>query len=174
MFFSRISFSSRPSRLSTDRLTISCSFPTSVIQSAKANETEDTAAGLPTKYTKDELDGVHLHMIGLEEWFGERADKQKDLPQNEDPVITTAELDEKGRTFQDKVLKLIKRKAPAVPKPKKEEVKKDETDSEEKEPKEEEMKGEEKEEVVQEEPGEETRGEKHNDGPEIAHKKDEL
>jgi hypothetical protein len=56
-------------------------------------------------------------MVGLEEWFGKKADEQKDLPADQDPVVTTAELDSKGKTFQDKVLKLIKRKAPVQPKP---------------------------------------------------------
>lgn len=56
-------------------------------------------------------------MVGLEEWFGAKADVQKDLATDQDPVVTTAELDAKGKTFQDKVLKLIKRKAPVQPKP---------------------------------------------------------
>lgn len=88
-----------------------------VIQSAKANATEDATAGRTPKFTDAEIDNVHLHMVGLEEWFGEKADKQKDLPTDQDPVVTTAELDSKGKTFQDKVLKLIKRKAPVQPKP---------------------------------------------------------
>lgn len=56
-------------------------------------------------------------MVGLETWFGDKADTQKDLASDQDPVVTTAELDEKGKIFQDKVLQLMKRKAPAKPKP---------------------------------------------------------
>lgn len=118
-----------------------------VITSAKENATAEAETKAPAKYTQDELNEVQLHLVGLEEWFGARVDKQKDRPMNQDPILLTKEVDQKGQEFQDKVLKMLRKKPPVVKKssPKKK-VEEEEGEVKEKEDKEEEEVVEEKEE----------------------------
>ncbi|CED85320.1 Molecular chaperones GRP170/SIL1, HSP70 superfamily [Phaffia rhodozyma] len=93
---------------------------------AQTNNTADVSADRPAKYSESELNDVRVHLAGLEEWFGAKLDEQHNRPAHLDPVLLTKEVDSKGIDFQDKVMKMIRRKPPVkkpVVKAKKEEGK---------------------------------------------------
>lgn len=98
------------------------------MQSAQQNETADLEAGLAPKYTKEELEGIQTHMTDLEGWLGPLMEQQHPKKQNEDPILLTRDLEEKGAVFQQRVLNLLRRKTPERKRPKKE--KKVETEAE--------------------------------------------
>ncbi|KZS89329.1 actin-like ATPase domain-containing protein [Sistotremastrum niveocremeum HHB9708] len=82
------------------------------LQSAADNATADAEAGLPTKYTPEELKDVETKLKESEAWLNEGVEKQKAKAAHEDPVILTAEMKARGTTLQAHVMKLLKRKAP--------------------------------------------------------------
>ena len=62
------------------------------LQEARQNLTEETAASLPSKWTKEELDGLEKTLREHETWLNEWVEKQKSVKPNEDPVIETTEM----------------------------------------------------------------------------------
>ena len=83
---------------------------------AKANLTAEETAGLPSKWTREELEGLEKTLKEHETWLNEWVEKQKSVKTNEDPVISTTEMKARARTLEMQLQKLVKRK---IPKPRK-------------------------------------------------------
>jgi hypoxia up-regulated 1 len=89
------------------------------LQEARQNLTAEIAEGLPSKWTKDELDNLEKSLKEHEAWLSEWVEKQKSVKSNEDPVIETAEMKARAKALEIHLQKLYKRKIPkAVKKPK--------------------------------------------------------
>jgi len=87
------------------------------LQEARENVTVEAAAGLPSKWTKEELDGLEKALREHESWLHEWVEKQKSVKMSEDPVIETAEMKARARMLEQHLMKLVKRKVPKVKKP---------------------------------------------------------
>jgi hypoxia up-regulated 1 len=81
---------------------------------ARMNLTGDTAAGRPTKWTKEELDGLEKTVKEHEAWLSEWVEKQKSVKMNEDPVISTTEMKARAKTLETHLQRLAKRRVPKV------------------------------------------------------------
>lgn len=86
------------------------------IEDARLTLLEEEANGLPSKYTKEELDGLEKTLKEHEAWLVEWVEKQKSVKMNEDPVILTSEMKARAKTLENHLQKLVRKKAP---KPKK-------------------------------------------------------
>jgi hypoxia up-regulated 1 len=85
------------------------------LQEARQNLTEETAASLPSKWTKEELDGLEKTLKEHETWLNEWVEKQKSVKPNEDPVIETTEMKARAKVLETHLQKLWKRKIPKKP-----------------------------------------------------------
>ncbi|KAI6112082.1 heat shock protein 70 family [Pisolithus croceorrhizus] len=83
---------------------------------ARANLTAETAAGLPSKWTAEELDALEKAVKEHEAWLGDGVEKQKHVKMNEDPTIETREMRSRAKTLELHLQRLVKRKAPKVKK----------------------------------------------------------
>ena len=86
------------------------------LQEARQNLTEETAASLPSKWTKEELDGLEKTLKEHETWLSEWVEKQKSVRSNQDPVIETTEMKARAKVLETHLHKLWKRKIPKAPK----------------------------------------------------------
>ena len=82
---------------------------------ARMNLTNAETAGLPPKYTKEELDALERTLIEHEAWLGEWVEKQRTVQMNEDPVILTNEMRARAKTLENHLQRLVKKKAPKPP-----------------------------------------------------------
>ncbi|KIM26563.1 hypothetical protein M408DRAFT_330520 [Serendipita vermifera MAFF 305830] len=104
----------------------------SFLESALQNRTMEESEGLPHKYTLEELEHIKESILETEKWLQDGIEEQKKLLKNDDPVLISAEMKARGVTLQNYVMKLLKRKTPKPPAPKKEkEVPVPPTDAEE-------------------------------------------
>jgi len=85
---------------------------------ARENLTAEVSAGLPSRWTKDELDALEKTLRDHERWLAEWVEKQKDVKPNENPVIETAEMKARAKVLEQHLQRLWRRKVPKV-KPKK-------------------------------------------------------
>jgi hypoxia up-regulated 1 len=85
---------------------------------ARQNLTQEEQAGLPSKWTHEELMALEKTLRDHEKWLHEWVEKQKAVKMNEDPVITTTEMKARAKTLELHLQRLVKRKIPK-PKPKK-------------------------------------------------------
>jgi len=89
------------------------------LQEARQNLTAEIAADLPSKWTKEELDGLEKTLRDHESWLSEWVEKQKSVKSYEDPVIETTEMKARAKVLENHLHRLWKRKVPkAVKKPK--------------------------------------------------------
>ena len=86
------------------------------LQEARQNLTEETAASLPSKWSKEELDGLEKTLREHEAWLNEWVEKQKSVKSNQDPVIETTEMKARAKVLETHLHKLWKRKVPKSPK----------------------------------------------------------
>ena len=82
------------------------------LQEARQNLTAETAASLPSKWTKEELDGLERTLREHESWLSEWVEKQKSVNTNQDPVIETTEMKARAKVLETHLHKLWKRKVP--------------------------------------------------------------
>lgn len=82
------------------------------LQEARQNLTAETAASLPSKWTKEELDGLEKTLREHESWLSEWVEKQKSVKVNQDPVIETTEMKARAKVLETHLHKLWKRKVP--------------------------------------------------------------
>ncbi|EMD35137.1 hypothetical protein CERSUDRAFT_116612 [Gelatoporia subvermispora B] len=86
------------------------------ITEAKANLTAEIETGVPSKYTKEELDAVEKTLIEHEKWLNEWVEKQKAVKTNEDPVLLTSEMKARAKVLENQLQKLVRKKAPRTTK----------------------------------------------------------
>lgn len=86
------------------------------LQEARQNLTAETAASLPSKWTKEELDGLEKTLREHESWLSEWVEKQKSVKPNQDPVIETTEMKARAKVLETHLQKLWKRRVPKAPK----------------------------------------------------------
>lgn len=86
------------------------------LQEARQNLTEETAASLPSKWTKEELDGLEKTLREHEAWLSEWVEKQKNVKPNQNPVIETTEMKARAKVLETHLQKLWKRKIPKATK----------------------------------------------------------
>jgi hypothetical protein len=110
-------------------------------------------------------------MITLEEWLGRLMDEHKTKKMNEDSPLKTAELDEKGLQFQERVRGLLRRKEPVVEKKKE---KKEMKEKKAEETTKADGEGEGAADEVQEEEVSSSEGKEETEEPLVGHQKDEL
>ncbi|EDR09636.1 uncharacterized protein LACBIDRAFT_189980 [Laccaria bicolor S238N-H82] len=85
---------------------------------ARQNLTKEAAEDLPSKWTKEELDGLEKTLREHESWLSEWVEKQKSVKPHEDPVIETTEMKARAKVLETHLHKLWKRKVPKrKPKP---------------------------------------------------------
>ena len=82
------------------------------LQDARQNLTAETAASLPSKWTKEELDGLERTLREHESWLSEWVERQKSVKANQDPVIETTEMKARAKVLETHLHKLWKRKVP--------------------------------------------------------------
>lgn len=90
------------------------------LQEARTNLTTEISQGLPSKWTKEELDNLERTLRDHERWLSEWVEKQKKVKSNEDPVIETREMKARAKVLEQQLQKLWKRKVPKTkpaPKP---------------------------------------------------------
>lgn len=78
--------------------------------------TIELEAGLPSKWTPDELDSLEKTLKEHEKWLNEWVEKQRSVKSFEDPVIETMEMKARAKTLETQLFKLVKRKIPKVKK----------------------------------------------------------
>ncbi|KAI6037994.1 heat shock protein 70 family [Pisolithus marmoratus] len=83
---------------------------------ARANLTAEAAAGLPSKWTAEELDALEKAVKEHEAWLSDGIERQKRIKMNEDPAIETREMRSRAKTLELHLQRLVKRKAPKVKK----------------------------------------------------------
>jgi hypoxia up-regulated 1 len=81
---------------------------------ARQNLTAEQEADLPSKWTKEELDGLEKTLKEHETWLNTWVEKQKSVKSHEDPVIETTEMKARAKVLQTQLEKLWKRKVPKV------------------------------------------------------------
>ena len=86
------------------------------LQDARQNITEEEAAGMPSKWTREELDGLEKTLREHEAWLNEWVEKQKKVVPHEDPVIETREMKARARVLEQHLQRLVRRKVPKVAK----------------------------------------------------------
>jgi hypoxia up-regulated 1 len=86
------------------------------LQDARQNITEEEAAGAPSKWTREELDGLEKTLREHEAWLNEWVEKQKKVAPHEDPVIETREMKARARVLEQHLQRLVRRKVPKLPK----------------------------------------------------------
>ena len=79
---------------------------------AYRNLTAEAEAGLPSKWTKEELEGLEKTLKEHESWLHEWVEKQKSIKMNQDPVIQTTEMKARAKTLELHLQRLVKRKIP--------------------------------------------------------------
>ncbi|KAJ3920624.1 Hsp70 protein-domain-containing protein [Lentinula edodes] len=79
---------------------------------AHQNLTRETEAGLPSKWTKEELDGLEKALREHETWLNIWVEKQKSVKSFEDPVIETTEMKARAKVLETHLQKLAKRRVP--------------------------------------------------------------
>ena len=80
------------------------------IKEALTNLTAEDEAGLPSKWSREELSQLEKKLHEHESWLGEWVEKQKAVKQNEDPVILTTEMRARAKTLENSLVKLSRRK----------------------------------------------------------------
>jgi len=88
------------------------------ITEAHENLTAEAEAGLPSKWTKEELDALEKTLKEHESWLHEWVEKQKAVKMNEDPVIETTEMKARAKKLELHLQRLVKRKTPKAKKTK--------------------------------------------------------
>ncbi|KAF7321064.1 hypothetical protein HMN09_00193800 [Mycena chlorophos] len=88
------------------------------LNEAGENMTAEAEAGLPSKWTQDELEALHKTLKEHEAWLNEWVEKQKAVKANEDPVIETTEMKARAKVLETALMKLYKRKVPKTTKKK--------------------------------------------------------
>ncbi|OCF36427.1 hypoxia up-regulated 1 [Kwoniella heveanensis BCC8398] len=92
---------------------------TAALKAAESATPENPVA--PPKYTEEELKNVEDMMKDNEVWMDRLMQDQVKIDasgdKTKDPVITSKELDERGKRLQTTVLRLMSKKAPRRPKP---------------------------------------------------------
>jgi len=83
---------------------------------ARQNLTAEQEAGLPSRWTKEELDSLEKSLKEHETWLNTWVEKQKSVKSNQDPVIETTEMKARAKVLQTQLEKLWKRKVPKVKK----------------------------------------------------------
>jgi len=81
---------------------------------ARQNVTAEAEAGVPSKWTDEELDGLEKALKAHEAWLDEWVEKQRSVKSYEDPVIETTEMKARAKQLETKLLKFVKRRAPKV------------------------------------------------------------
>jgi hypoxia up-regulated 1 len=83
---------------------------------ARENVTADAIAGVPSKWTSEELDALEKVLQEHEVWLNNGVERQKKTKMNEDPAIETKELRERAKTLEQHLQRLVRRKTPKVKK----------------------------------------------------------
>jgi hypoxia up-regulated 1 len=83
---------------------------------ARENVTADAIAGVPSKWTSEELDALEKALQEHEVWLNNGVERQKKTKMNENPAIETKEMRERAKTLEQHLQRLVKRKAPKVKK----------------------------------------------------------
>lgn len=83
---------------------------------ARANLTAETTAGVPSKWTAEELDALETALKEHEVWLNDGVEKQKRVKANEDPAIETKVMQSKAKVLELHLQRLVRRKAPKVKK----------------------------------------------------------
>jgi hypoxia up-regulated 1 len=86
------------------------------LNDARENLTMEEKGDLPSKWSKEELDGLEKTLKEHEVWLNHWVEKQKSVPMNEDPVISTTEMKARAKTLEMQLQKLAKRKTPKAKK----------------------------------------------------------
>lgn len=84
---------------------------------AYENITAEAEAGLPSKWTKTELEGLEKTLREHETWLHIWVEKQKLVKPNQDPVIEIAEMKARAKTLELHLQRLVRRKVPKTVKP---------------------------------------------------------
>lgn len=83
---------------------------------ARENITADAIAGVPSKWTPQELDALEKALKEHESWLHDGVERQKRTKMNEDPAIETKDMQQRAKTLEQHLQRLVRRKAPKVKK----------------------------------------------------------
>ncbi|KAG2078423.1 actin-like ATPase domain-containing protein [Suillus decipiens] len=83
---------------------------------ARENITADAIAGVPSKWTSQELDALEKALKEHESWLHDGVERQKKTKMNEDPAIDTKEMQQRAKMLEQHLQRLVKRKVPKVKK----------------------------------------------------------
>ncbi|KAF8345169.1 Hsp70 protein-domain-containing protein [Amanita rubescens] len=86
------------------------------LQEARQNLTAEEEAGQPTKWTKDELEGLEKTLRKHEGWLNEWVEKQKKVKSYEDPMIEMTEMKARAKVLEQHLQRLVRRRVPKVKK----------------------------------------------------------
>ena len=82
------------------------------ITEARQNLTSEAEGGPPARYTQVEIDALEKILKEHEAWLAEWVAKQREVPMNQDPVISTSEMRARAKTLENHLQKLWKKKVP--------------------------------------------------------------
>lgn len=82
------------------------------LSQAKENITADAIAGVPSKWTSQELDALEKALKEHESWLHDGVERQKKTKMNEDPAIDTQEMQQRAKTLEQHLQRLVRRKVP--------------------------------------------------------------
>ena len=83
------------------------------ITEAKQNLTAEAEGGPPARYTQAEIDALEKTLKEHEAWLAEWVAKQREVPINQDPLISTSEMRARAKTLENHLQKLWKKKVPS-------------------------------------------------------------
>lgn len=83
---------------------------------ARENITADAIAGVPSKWTSEELNALEKALKEHESWLHDGVERQKKTKMNEDPAINTKEMQQRAKTLEQHLERLVRRKVPKVKK----------------------------------------------------------
>ncbi|KAF8346262.1 Hsp70 protein-domain-containing protein [Amanita rubescens] len=86
------------------------------LQEARQNLTAEEEAGQPSKWTKDELEGLEKTLRKHEGWLNEWVEKQKKVKSYEDPMIEMTEMKARAKVLEQHLQRLVRRRVPKVKK----------------------------------------------------------
>lgn len=82
------------------------------LSQARENITADAIAGVPSKWTSQELDALEKALKEHESWLHDGVERQKKTKMNEDPAIDTQEMQQRAKTLEQHLQRLVRRKVP--------------------------------------------------------------
>lgn len=83
-----------------------------LLTEARINLEKEAEGGEPSKFTKEELDGLEKTLKEHEKWLNDVVEKQKLVKMYDDPAVESKELYARAKVLENHLQRLVKKKVP--------------------------------------------------------------